>query len=184
MKLIHNFFFSFLLIHGNSSKALIRAYHCSFRRELFLYAVCLAGSCPFEIKFVTSKSKRNFAYVTQLYDFLSFHHSCGSDSVSQDLDDTLSYNCTVDSKYETFSLKTYRYFGADPNEDVYIHCDFRVCLADVTGSACECPSDPSTCTGSRRRRSIYDSVDESQLYHVVYGPFTFKQEELNKDEGK
>ena len=36
----------------------------------------------------------------------------------------------------------------------------------------------------RRRRSISDSVDESQLYHVVYGPFTFKQEELNKDEGK
>ena len=36
----------------------------------------------------------------------------------------------------------------------------------------------------RRRRSISDSVDESQLYHVVYGPLTFKQEELNKDEGK
>ena len=27
-------------------------------------------------------------------------------------------------------------------------------------------------------------MDESQLYHVVHGPFTFKQEELNKDEGK
>ena len=36
----------------------------------------------------------------------------------------------------------------------------------------------------RRRRSISDSVDESQLYHVVYGPLTFKQEEINKDEGK
>ena len=44
MKLIHNFFFSFLLINGNSSKALIRAYHCSFRRELLLYAVCLADA--------------------------------------------------------------------------------------------------------------------------------------------
>ena len=69
MKLIHTFFFSFLVINGNSSKALIRAYHCSFRRELFLYAVCLAdamnlpGSCPFEIKFVTSNNKRNYAYI-------------------------------------------------------------------------------------------------------------------------
>ena len=39
------------------------------------------------------------------------------------------------------------------------------------------------CSG-RRRRSISDLMDESQLYHVVHGPFTFKQEELNKDEGK
>ena len=125
--------------------------------------------------------------------FLSFHHSCGSDSVSQDLDDTLSYNCTVDSKYETFSLKTYRYFGAEAGDEVYIHCDFRICLADVDNTKCECPDDAAACVGDpsvdvtpvgRRRRSISDSVDESQLYRVVYGPFTFQQEELNKDEGK
>ena len=94
---------------------------------------------------------------------------------------------------EAFSLRTYRYFGADEGAEVYIHCDFRVCLADVPDTRCECPDDPNTCVGDpvtdiapvrRRRRSISDSVDESQLYHVVYGPFTFKQEELNKDEGK
>ena len=78
---------------------------------------------------------------------------------------------------------------------------FRVCLADVANTACECPDNPVTCTGDpsaditptgsygsvrsgRRRRSISDLMDESQLYHVVHGPFTFKQEELNKDEGK
>ena len=156
-------------------------------------AMDLPGSCPFRIKFVTSKSKRNFAYVTQLYDFLSFHHSCGSDSVSQDLDDTLSYNCTVDNNYETFSLKTYRYFGAEAGDEVYIYCDFRICLADVDNTKCECPDDAAACVGDpsvdvtpvgRRRRLISDSVDESQLYRVVYGPFTFQQEELNKDEGK
>ena len=66
-------------------------------------------------------------------------------------------------------------------------------MADVDNTKCECPDDAATCTGDpatdvtpvgRRRRSISDSVDESQLYHVVYGPFTFQQEELNKDEGK
>ena len=91
-----------------------------------------------------------------------------------------------------FSLKTYRYFGAEAGALVYIHCDFRVCLADATGTACECPDNATSCVGdpsddissARRRRSIYDSVDESQLYRVVYGPITLKQEELNKDEGK
>ena len=105
----------------------------------------------------------------------------------------MEYNCTVDRKYETFSLKTFRYFGAEVGDKVYIHCDFRVCLADVDNTKCECPDDAATCTGIpdtdvtqvvRRRRSISDSVDESQLYRVVYGPLTFKQEELNKDEGK
>ena len=105
----------------------------------------------------------------------------------------MEYNCTVDSKYETFSLKTFRYFGAEVDDEVYIHCDFRVCLADENNTNCECPDNVATCTGDRavdvtpvgrRRRSISDSADESQLYRVVYGPFTFKQEELNKDEGK
>ena len=72
-------------------------------------------------------------------------------------------------------------------------CDFRICLADVDNTKCECPDDAAACVGDpsvdvtpvgRRRRSISDSVDESQLYRVVYGPFTFQQEELNKDEGK
>ena len=105
----------------------------------------------------------------------------------------MSYTCAEDNVNETFSLKTYRYFGAADGAKVYIHCDFRVCLANVSNTKCECPDDPNACVGNRatdiapvgrRRRSISDSVDESQLYHVVYGPFTFKQEELNKDEGK
>ena len=95
-----------------------------------------------------------------------------------------------------FSLKSYRYFGAEAGAFVYIHCDFRVCLADVANTKCQCPDNAATCVGDpttdvpprpvlrRRRRSISDSVDEPQIYHVVYGPFTFKQEELNKDEGK
>lgn len=123
--------------------------------------------------------------------FTLIMNGCGSDAVSQDLDDTLSYVCTNNDVNEAFSLKTYRYFGAADGAEVYIHCDFRVCLANVPNTKCECPDDPNTCVGvpatdvaavGRRRRSISDSVDESQLYHVVYGPFTFKQEELNKDE--
>ena len=128
--------------------------------------------------------------------FLLFLHSCGSDNVSEDLSDTLSYNCTESSKYEMFSLKSYRYFGAEAGASVYIHCDFRVCLADVANTKCQCPDNAATCVGDpstdispvlwpgRRRRSVSDSVDESQIYRVVYGPLTFKQEELNKDEGK
>lgn len=108
---------------------------------------------------------------------------CGSNSVSQDLSDTLLYNCTPDNIMETFSLKTYRYFGAAAGDYVYIHCDFRVCLADGASNACDCPADSTTCTvARRRRRSISDSMDESRIYHTVSGPFTFKQEGLNKDE--
>ena len=55
--------------------------------------------------------------------FLSFLHSCGSDTVSADLDDTLFYSCVENSISETFSLKTYRYFGGNPGDTAYIHCD-------------------------------------------------------------
>ena len=64
-------------------------------------------------------------------------------------------------------------------------------MADEAITACECPDyaescvgDPSTDFSRRHRHSISDSVDESQLYHVVSGPFTFEEEELNKDEGR
>ena len=123
--------------------------------------------------------------------YYHFLPSCGSDGVSADLDDTLKYNCTDDSIMEAFSLKTYRYFGAAEGDPVYIHCDFRVCLANEANTTCECPKNAASCVGvpstdvyRRRRRSVSDSVDESRLYHAVSGPFTFKQEQLNKDEGK
>ncbi|PFX16429.1 ZP domain-containing protein-like [Stylophora pistillata] len=121
--------------------------------------------------------------------FTLITNGCGSDGVSEDLSDTLLYNCTDDSITETFSLKTYRYFGAAEGATVYIHCDLRVCLADGANTACECPDDAASCVGvpstdvsRRRRRSVYDSVDESRLHHVVSGPFTFKQKQPNEDE--
>lgn len=120
--------------------------------------------------------------------FTLIRNGCGSDEVSEDRDDTLAYNCTDNSITETFSLKTYRYFGAAADAPVFIHCYFRVCLADEVDTACECPKNATTCVGNRtadlarrRRRSTSDLVDESRLYHAVSGPFTFKQE-LNKDE--
>lgn len=120
--------------------------------------------------------------------FTLITNGCGSDEVSEDRDDTLAYNCTDNSITETFSLKTYRYFGAAADAPVFIHCYFRVCLADGVDTACECPKNAATCVGNRtadlarrRRRSTSDLVDESRLYHAVSGPFTFEQE-LNKDE--
>ena len=125
----------------------------------------------------------------RLYGF--FSNRCGSDVVSKDLGDTLDYTCTENNVTEKFSLQTYRYFEATDKATVYIHCDLRVCLADEADSACECPSDPNICNGAfpvtrkrRKRRSIADSVNESRLYHVVSGPYTFKKEEVNKEEGK
>ena len=88
---------------------------------------------------------------------------------------------------EKFSLKTYRYFGATAGDAVYIHCDLRVCLADEPNSTCECPADPAACAPEQqnvKRRSIADSVEESQVYHVVSGPYTFEEEKVNKEEGK
>ena len=114
-------------------------------------------------------------------------YSCGDDATSNDLDDSLMYNCTNDDIMEKFSLKTFRYFGADEGATVYIHCDLKVCLANEVNSACECPADPNACNGwmpGRKRRSLADSVDESQIYHVVSGPYTFEEEEVNKEEGK
>ena len=61
-------------------------------------------------------------------------------------------------------------------------------MADQPNSACECPADPGACNGytppGRKRRSLADSVDESQIYHVVSGPYTFKKEEVNEEEVK
>lgn len=113
----------------------------------------------------------------------SFHNSCGNAATSEDTGDTLLYNCTEDDIKETFSIRTYRYFGAAEGDAVYFHCDLRVCLADQGNSPCDCPT-LAACPNARKRRSI---VDESQVYHVTSGPFTFEsdenEEEVDKEKG-
>lgn len=118
-----------------------------------------------------------------------FKTSCGNDTVSQDLNDTLSYRCTNDDIKETFSIRTFRFFGADEGDAVYFHCEFRVCLQSAQPTLCDCPSSVECDTNTRKRRSVNDViVDESQLYYVTSGPFIFKNdqdkdEEANEEEG-
>ena len=100
--------------------------------------------------------------------------------------DTLSYRCTDDDIKETFSIRTYRFYGSAEGDAVYFHCNFRVCLQSNTPTACDCPSSQECATKARKRRSVY--VDESQLYHVKSGPFVFKsdekeEQEVNEEEG-
>jgi len=115
-------------------------------------------------------------------------NGCGNDTVSQDLNDTLMHNCTDDSIKETFKLRTYRYFGFGDGSKVYIHCELRVCLANEPNTLCECPSVAECDPANRKRRSIEDVVDESQVYRVTSGPFIFEsddeeQEQVNEEEG-
>lgn len=118
-----------------------------------------------------------------------FKTSCGNDTVSEDLNDTLSYRCTNDDIKETFSIRTFRFFGADEGNAVYFHCEFRVCLQPVLPTLCDCPSSAECDTNARKRRSVNDViVDESQLYYVTSGPFIIKndqdkEEEANEKEG-
>lgn len=109
--------------------------------------------------------------------------------MSEDLDDTLMYNCTDDSIKENFKLRTYRYFGFEEYSKVYIHCKLRVCLADQPNTMCECPSVDVCDPANRKRRSLEDVVDESQVYSVTSGPFIFEsddeeQEQVNEEEGE
>ena len=114
--------------------------------------------------------------------------------MSSDDSDTLSYNCTADSVDETFSIRTFRFFGSAAGAKVYFHCELKVCLADSVGSACECPKLPCGMPSlrRRRRRSVADMVDESEVYYVTAGPFIFQshleeekeneeEEEVNKE---
>ncbi|XP_020606317.1 uncharacterized protein LOC110045068 [Orbicella faveolata] len=114
---------------------------------------------------------------------------CGNDTVSEDLGDTLSYRCTDDDIKETFSIQTFRYFGANEGDAVFFHCEFRVCLRSAATTACDCPSPAECATNARKRRSVNDViVDESQLYYVTSGPFVFQndheEEEVNEEEGE
>lgn len=103
--------------------------------------------------------------------FKLIENGCGNSDKSDDA--TLSYNCTEDDKAETFAIQSYRYYGATEGDEVFIHCDLKVCLADQGNSACECPT-ASECPNSRKKRSI---VDESEVYHVSFGPFKFESDE-------
>ena len=96
--------------------------------------------------------------------------------------DTLSYTCKSDSIEETFSIRTYRYSGAEEGAKVYFHCDLRVCLANVANSGCECPSGVECDTNARKRRSVADIVDESEVYHVSAGPYIFKTDDEKEKE--
>ncbi|XP_078352165.1 uncharacterized protein LOC144636829 [Oculina patagonica] len=107
---------------------------------------------------------------------------CGNKAVSEDMYDTLSYACKSDSVEETFSIRTYRYFGAAEGDEVYFHCDLRVCLANVANTTCECPTVAECDPNARRRRSVADIVDESKVYHVSKGPFIFKNEDEEEEE--
>lgn len=99
--------------------------------------------------------------------------------MSEDFQDTLKYNCTDNSVNETFSINSFRYFDALVDDAVYFHCDLRVCLADVSPSACECPADAACYTDTRKRRSVGEYVME---FHTKAGPYYFA-EENGKDEG-
>lgn len=104
---------------------------------------------------------------------------CGNKDKSEDLGDTLSYNCTDGSTKEEFSIQSFRYYGAKADARVYFHCDLRVCLADRNSPLCKCPSN-ILCPSSRKRRSM---MDETKVYRVSTGPFIFGNYEEEKETG-
>ena len=114
--------------------------------------------------------------------FVSFQTSCGNKVVSKDKSESLSYTCKNDSVAETFSIRTFRYYGAVEGDAVYFHCDLRVCLDDVDNSACQCPSVAVCDPNARKRRSLADEVDETKVYHTSTGPFIFKNDEEEVEE--
>ncbi|XP_066026134.1 ZP domain-containing protein isoform X2 [Pocillopora verrucosa] len=119
-------------------------------------------------------SKSNDANVPG-HDVVLIQNGCGNDTVSQDAGDTLNYTCAVDSTQETFQVNSFRYFGAEANTLVYVHCDLKVCLADAADSACECPSLADCNPNARKRRAV--EVDESVVYRVTVGPYYYKKVE-------
>ena len=78
-------------------------------------------------------------------------------------------------------MNSFRYFGAEANTLVYVHCDLKVCLADAADSACECPSLADCNPNARKRRAV--EVDESVVYTVTVGPYYYKKVERD-DKGE
>ena len=100
--------------------------------------------------------------------------------MSQDDGDTLVYNCTNDSIQESFSIRSFRYFGVNAGESVFVHCDLRVCLENTPNSECECPAVDECDPSARKRRSVSESV----VYRISTGPFYLKNEEEYDDDDK
>ena len=98
--------------------------------------------------------------------------------MSQDLDDTLSYACVNDSKQESFTIQSFRYFQVDAGQSVYMHCEFKVCLADTPNSDCECPTVDECNPNARKKRSLSESV----VYRVTTGPYYSVREEKETDD--
>lgn len=161
----------------------------------FIFFIPLFSRLHFEILillnlYLASGKQKPFYYSTWLTRppvilFVSFQTSCGDKAVSDDKSESLAYTCANDSAVETFSIRTFRYYGAEEGDAVYFHCDLRVCLADVDNSACQCPSVGTCNPNARKRRSVADEVDKNKVYHASAGPFIFKndEEEEEQEEG-
>lgn len=98
--------------------------------------------------------------------------------MSQDDNDTLSYACANNSKQESFTIQSFRYFGVNEGQSVYVHCEFKVCLADTPNSDCECPTVHECDPTARKRRSLSESV----VYRVTTGPYYSVREKKETDD--
>ncbi len=114
----------------------------------------------------------------QITAFIFLHLSCGNDTVHQDAGDTFFYNCTRDSIEESFSIQSFRYFGVDAGQSVFIHCELKVCLDNTPNSECECPSVEECDPNARKRRSVSKIV----VHRVKTGPYYFADEEEKLDD--
>ena len=99
--------------------------------------------------------------------------------MSEDAGDTLSYACVNDSKQENFTIRSFRYFQAAEGQPVYIHCEFKVCLADTLNSDCECPTVDECNPNARKRRSLSEPV----VYRVTKGPYYSAREKRKETDG-
>ena len=93
--------------------------------------------------------------------------------------DTVLHTCANNSKQESFSVRSFRYFGAEANTNVWVHCEFKVCLADTPNSECECPTTAECDPNSRKRRS----VQGSEVYRITVGPYYFVEEKEVEEDG-
>lgn len=109
---------------------------------------------------------------------LFIQNGCGNNTVSQDAGDTLSYACANDSKQESFTIQSFRYFQVDAGLSVYMHCEFKVCLTETPNSDCECPTVDECNPNARKRRSLSEFV----VYRVTTGPYYSRREEQETDD--
>lgn len=99
--------------------------------------------------------------------------------MSQDAGDTLSFNCTDNSTVETFSIDSFRYFGVDAGQSVFVHCEVKVCLEDNPSSTCKCPTEVECDPNAARRRR---AVEEFVIFRITKGPYYFVDETEKLDD--